>query len=321
MKYVLVLACFASAGSALATTIFVGDGGSFLLNTFDGSGNLVNSASPAGGFDFPAGIAIAPNGNVFVVNQSAGALGEVYEFDATGALIGSFVPFGGGGLVIPTGAAFGPDGNLYVADSQNGFVDEFNGSTGSFIAQVIPGTLNGPEGMTFGPDGNLYIADGSGVERWNGSTLSLLTSGTFGAQDVAFGPDGNLYLTDSTASEIRVINSAGADIRDFGFANLDQPVGLAFGPDGKLYVTDGFGVHVFDPGTGNFLEDLVTFNGTTVINSQFIGIPTPEPATFAFGILGIGAMALWGRMRSRNKAKPAGNRVRKLFRPRVNEFV
>lgn len=290
------------AGSVSATTLFESEGSTFSLNTFNGSGAIVNNSGPPGGFDFPTGIALGPDGNVYVGNQSSGSEGEVYKFDTQGNLIGSFVGFGGGGLQTPTGLTFGPDGNLYVADLQGNSVDEFNGATGASIATVIPGSsaLTSPEDLVFGPDGNLYITDAFGVEKWDGSSLTSFALINGSAIGLAFGSDGNLYVADSTNGVIRVFNSAGTDVRDFGFANLDQPIGLAFGPDGLLYVAtgtdpgtgNGAAIVQFDPSTGAFVGDFASSVSTSngLVNPQFIAF-APEPSTMLLGALGLAAIA------------------------------
>ncbi len=295
--------------SAQATNLYVGDIGTFVLNTFNGSGSLINhDPGPA---DFtPQGVAVRTDGSVFVASQSSGIGGVVEQFDANGTFVGDFVAFDSGGLRTPTGMIFGPDGNLYVSDFQNDTVSEYNGTTGAFIASLFPtNTLNGPEGLGFGPDGDLYIVDGSGIQKWDGTTLStfvLFANALAGAYyDLTFGPNGDIYATNSTPGVVEVFDSSGNFLMSFDGGRLSGPVGLRFGSDGNLYVagsdtggSTGPAIMEFDT-SGNFVQDFVTYNGKdTFQNPQFLAFQTPEPSTFMFGAIGLaGLIALRRRVR------------------------
>ncbi len=314
-RHILLFASLATLANASSSSLlYVGDGSgsSDVVNIFNSTGSLIGTAAPPGGFDFPTGIALGPNGNIFIGNESSGSNAEVYEFNGT--TLTPFIPYtsGPGSLGIPTGLAFGPDQNLYVADQQQNLVNEYNGTTGAFIATIIPSasSLLSPEGLAFGPNGNLYIADGNGIEEWNGATLTNFATINGSAMDLAFGPNGELYVTDTTNSLIRVFNSSGVDTQDFGSADVGSPIGLAFGSDGNLYVTGnddspgGNGaaaILLFDPTSGAFIHDFYAFTGTdTFINPQFLafGSSVPEPSTMLLGAFGIAALIAVNRRRN-----------------------
>jgi DNA-binding beta-propeller fold protein YncE len=140
-----------------------------------------------GGLSDPEGIAIGPDGNVYVANTDGN---DVVRFNGvTGAFMDIFVAGGSGGLSGPRGVTFGADGNLYVtSNGSTGGVLRYNGATGAFLnAFVGPGSdLFLPRQLTFGPDGNLYVGNfGMGdILRFNG------TSGAFIDTFVATGSGG-----------------------------------------------------------------------------------------------------------------------------------
>lgn len=147
---------FASGGSpSLNTPRFL----TFGSNTLFVSGEadrVWRFNATTGGFlstfvsDNPRGVAIGPDGNVYVTTQAPSNL--VLRYGPSGAFIDTFVPSGSGGLSSPLNLTFGPDSNLFVV-SGNGIL-RFNGSTGAFIDVFVPsgsGGLAGQYDLVFMP--------------------------------------------------------------------------------------------------------------------------------------------------------------------------
>src|SRR4029077_18531284 len=132
------------------------------------------------GLDFPEGMTLGPDGNLYVSNASSGSGSgnTIVRFNGlTGEFMNLFVTQGSGGLNGPFCLTFGPDGNLYVASFSTNNILRYSGSTGAFIDTFASGGgLSGPEGLTFGPDGNLYVvgASNDAILRYNGSTGAFI---------------------------------------------------------------------------------------------------------------------------------------------------
>src|SRR5581483_8499792 len=106
----------------------------------------LNNDSAGGSLGFPSGIAIGPDGNVYVADMSNGVVDRFNG--STGAFIGDFVA-PNTGVTQPSGIAFGADGNLYVADYGSGgqsYIDVFNGTTGAFMQQLVAPGAGPPNG-------------------------------------------------------------------------------------------------------------------------------------------------------------------------------
>lgn len=177
-----------------------------------------------GQFDAPRGIAIAPDGAIYVVD---GQNARVQQFAADGSFVRQFGSIGKGdgqlareGNRGPTGIAVGRDGFVYVADTWNYRIVKF-------------------------------AADGTFVKSW-GTYANVVSTppvgdrkeGLFGPRGIAIGPNGELYVTDTGNGRIVVYAPDGTFRREFaakgnGPAQLDEPVGIAVSPDGaRIYVAD-----------------------------------------------------------------------------------
>lgn len=203
--------------------ITVGPSGDIYVTTFAMGHGAVSHYATANGpligswgnsdYTDPYGIALAPNGVVYVASapayisstESFGVLGIFGT--ASGDL--QLLPTNYGSQPSITDLAFGPDGGLYYGGA--GF-----GVRRMDLDSLMPRTfvptdsaLGTVSGLEFGPDGNLYAGSASGVRRYNGSTGAFMdvfvangSGGLQGVTDLTFGDDGFLYINSRNANAI-----------------------------------------------------------------------------------------------------------------------
>ncbi len=217
------------------------------------------SGTENGQFSKPSGVAVAANGNVYVLDAGND---RVQEFSSSGGYLGQFGKKGGGsgGLLNPGGLAVSPTGEVYVADSGNNRVEIFS-ETGTYIGQITKvGTvaLIKPIGVAVASRNAVYILDseveygeyavfktnakaellGEYANNEPGTKCSSSAGGSaYKAKGIALSGSGNLYVTSSEAC-VTEFNSGGKWLRTLSSATLKQPSGLAVGPNGYVYVVD-----------------------------------------------------------------------------------
>jgi DNA-binding beta-propeller fold protein YncE len=183
-----------------------------------------------GQFDTPRGIAVAPDGSVYVADSRNH---RIQHFSSTGTFINSWGSFADGSLApAPLGTfnepwdlAVSPDGKwIYVADTWNHRIQKFT-STGTAITMwgaplYGPGDplgFWGPRGITVDRNGNVIVSD-TGNKR--------------------------IVITDKNGLFLGQFGSAG-----MGPGQFDEPVGIAVDNVGKLYIADTWNqrIQVFTP--------------------------------------------------------------------------
>ncbi|NWF68207.1 MAG: TIGR03663 family protein [Chloroflexi bacterium] len=163
----------------------------------------------AGQLGRPLGVAIAPDGNIYVAEENNN---RISVFDPDGSFVRTLGQFGGRDLpglffTRPNAVAFGPDGTLYVADTWNYRIQRFdaNGNLLSLWGQPLESGIDAP----------LAPSDGFWAPR-----------------AVAVDADGLVYVADTGNKRVRVYGPDGDYVRDIGtggsaLGQLEEPVGLA----------------------------------------------------------------------------------------------
>jgi len=188
----------ASAGSA----VYVSDSQANLIKVYVGP-TLTRwfgaAGSGDGQFDFPSGVCVSTNGEVFVVDQGNDRI-QVF------GLIGNFLRAFNLGNSAPSGrsqaAFFDPVGRLYVADSFQGLVKVFDPASGNPLSTIgsfgqLPGELASPAGLALDGINRLFVtsANSHRVELYGLDTFVHLTTQP-AARTIAAGT--NLVFTAST---------------------------------------------------------------------------------------------------------------------------
>src|SRR3954468_6891139 len=162
--------------------------------------------SGPGEFNRPLDVAVAPNGDVYVVD---GVNGRIEVFDDDGTFIRTFGQFNQ-----PNSLAIDGDGDVYVAES-GPHITKFD-AEGHFLLMwgkdVVAGNADtGPEICTL----ESQCQNGTQTED-NGSTLAR-EGGAFGyTNQVAASPGGTVYVMESSHARISEFDSSGHFLRLWG---------------------------------------------------------------------------------------------------------
>ncbi len=224
---------------------------------------FLQALSPSGpaALDDPFGVAVDPEGDVWVADTGNNRLEELAPDGRVLAVIGE------GMLDHPEGIAVSAAGDVWVADTGNNRVVEL--SPHGALLQVVgtPGSGNGeldsPTAIALSSGGDIYVADqgNNRVEEFSpaGTYLSSISVAT--PDGVAFDASGDLWVSSPSYAEgngVYEFAPDGSPITSFGqtqasFGALSNTAGIAIGSGGLVYVVQqdyGF-VTVFNP-SGTF---------------------------------------------------------------------
>ncbi len=220
-----------------------------VVTTLAGTAGSIGSVDGTGGaarFNYPSGIVVDRNGNLYVaeignhtirkitsagvVTTLAGTAGNSGSMDGTGSTARFYEP---------NGIAVDASGNIYVADRINSTIRKITsagvvttlagtaGNSGSMDGTDSAARFSNPNGIAVDASGNVYVADtyNHTIRKITSAgvvTTLAGTAGTYGSLDgtssaarfyqpngMAVDASGNVYVADSINSSIRKITSAG----------------------------------------------------------------------------------------------------------------
>jgi len=225
--------------------------------------DVAQGDAPGGTFNEPWGVAVGPDGSVYVTDTWNH---RIQKFSPSGAFI---TMWGRGGQADAPDAFWGPRGitvddrgRVYVTDTGNQRVVVFD-ANGSPITQfgslgMETGMLDEPVGIALDAEGRVYVAD-----TWNqrvqvfapdaeGQTYTAVLSFDIGGwigkstQNKPFltvGPDSNLYVGDPEGYRVLVFDLQGKFLRAWGQYSTETDgfglvSGIAVDGSGRVWVSD-----------------------------------------------------------------------------------
>jgi sugar lactone lactonase YvrE len=220
-----------------------------------GPGQFNGKFSPSIG-----GIAVAPNGNVYVTDTWNG---RVQEFSPSGAFIRAWGQqnLAQSSLKVddfygPRGIAVSTSGLVYVADTGHKRVQVFD-LQGKFLRSVgqsgtAIGQFNEPSSVAVDPTGRLYVADywNSRVQVFDARgqvnssfTVTAWQSGSYDEPQIGVDSAGRVYVPDPTGSRVLVYSAGGKSLYAWGSVGttngqFTKPVGAVVGTGGTILVSD-----------------------------------------------------------------------------------
>jgi sugar lactone lactonase YvrE len=219
---------------------------------FDEQGNkLANDIPASAGAAYPTGIAVGPDGNIYV---SAFGIGSILRFNGqTGAPLGVFASGFG-----PAQLAFGPDGNLYVSEFFGTTVRTYDAHAGANFGTRLADAATGltsAQGLAFAANGDLLVGDGFAMTATDVARIVRVHNGVqstwgFTDQNVFFAPVAMLTQANGDVLVVDMLGNYVARVSDAGipgfFAFINPPVAppstnfpsdITFDPNGNIVIS------------------------------------------------------------------------------------
>jgi len=237
--------------------------GGDLLTTWGSYASVLEGDAPGGTFNEPWGVAVAPDGSIFVADTWNH---RIQKFTADGHFVTMWGAYIQGsetnGLYGPRGIVVDQNNHVFVTDTGNKRVMIYD-ADGNYLSEfgsagIEMGNLDEPVGISLDADGKVYVAD-----TWNrrvqvfqpddsGLFFSAISNwdvdGWYGQSTnnkpfLTLSPLGNILVTDPEGGRILEFTPQGEFLRGWsGFGLTEdlpsQPSALAFDAENRLWVSD-----------------------------------------------------------------------------------
>lgn len=241
----------------------------------DGITAYVDPAQSGGANTDPSGIALGPDGRIWVpwtdgtvvavsptgdfthyplpdacLGITAGAANDLWlagqstlvHLSTTGSVLGHYAISANDPYY--EGITLGPDGNLWMGLA-NDDLGHFSLRTHTMTSVALPSTSDLPVGLTSGPDGALWVT----CQTWDGSpdqVVRVSTTGSLLSWDfpdetqigsITTGPDGALWFTLGDANAIGRLTTTGS-LTTRHASDGALPTSITVGSDGELWFSE-----------------------------------------------------------------------------------
>jgi predicted membrane-bound mannosyltransferase/sugar lactone lactonase YvrE len=235
-----------------------------VIESWGSSADGVAAPAPIGAFNEPWGVAVGPDGSVYVSDTWNH---RIQKFTADGRPVTTWGQYGQAdqqyGFWGPRGLAVDAEGNVYVADTGNKRIVVFD-ADGNYLTEfgsagLDAGQFDEPVGVAIDADGVVYVTD-----TWNQRVQTFEPTddksfffpirqwdvfGWYGQSldnkpFIAVNAEGHVFVTDPEQYRVIEFTSEGEVVRTWGdFGNTLTTFGLTSGiamdADGHIWVTDG----------------------------------------------------------------------------------
>lgn len=212
-----------------------------------------------GELNTPKGIAIGPDGSVYVADSGND---RIQKFSPLGEYIAYWGENGNanGKFDNPTDVAVSQTGDVFVADFGNNRVQRFN-SRGNYETKwgqlgIGDGQFNGPRGIEIDDDRKrVYVADAlnNRIQKFTTDGVFVSKWGTIGVAsgefllpaDAAVDKDGDVYVADYQNHRIQKFDLNGNFLTRFGFfghtdRDFDLPMSVALDSQDRILIADTY---------------------------------------------------------------------------------